>query len=107
MFSRKAVQLHKENAVKLPQLEGVFRKAYTPCPTVTTLRFLFYFKGFLLQYIASIRNHSKPHAFKFEKSASGQVCITYKNWAADEQWLPSNINGDREQPLLILNEEMP
>eukprot|EP00795_Rhopilema_esculentum_P008448 gene8448-14434_t len=107
MFSRNAVQLHKENAVTLPQLEGVFRKAYTPRPTVTTLRFLFDFKGFLSKYIANIRNHSKPHAFKFEKTASGQVGITYKNWAADEGWLPRNINGDREQPLLILNEEVP
>ncbi|XP_028517557.1 uncharacterized protein LOC114575939 [Exaiptasia diaphana] len=90
MFSRISVALNKSKAVTRPQLEGVIQGAFTPSPTTVFVENVYDVKSWIRPYIATFKNHSHPHAFRFKLNELGQVEMTYRDWANSKakEWLP-------------------
>lgn len=102
MFSRIAETLRRTNAVTVDQLRNVIHNSYSPSPSTVYRENIFDIKSWLRPYIATLKHHSNPHAFRFKLNEQGQVEMTYRNWAmaSKKEWLP------KEGPFHIM-EEMP
>lgn len=102
MFSRIAEALRRSNAVTLDQLRNVIHNSYTPSPSTIYRENIFDIKSWLRPYIATLKHHSNPHAFRFILNGQGQVEMSYRNWAiaSKKEWLP------KEGPFHIM-EVMP
>lgn len=100
MFSRITEALRRTHAVTLDQLRRVIHNSYTPSPFTVYRENIFDIKEWLRPYMATLKHHSNPHAFRF-KLNKGQVEMTYRNWAmANKEWLPKDTG-------FIILEELP
>ena len=66
------------------------------------IRYVFAIKDWLGPYIAQIKQHSRPHAFKFEIERNGQVGMWYRHWSSEGDW-----KGDEAGNPFFLLEGLP
>ncbi len=64
----------------MPALTKCIEEAYDMPHKVEQLRYMYAIKDWLLPFMNNMTQHSGPHAFKFEHSEDGEVCMMYKNW---------------------------
>ena len=102
MFSRINEALRRMDAVTLDQLRSVIHNSYTPSPSTVYRENIFDVKEWLRPYTATLKHHSKPHAFRFQFNDKGEVEMTYRNWAMTNKkgWLPKDTS-------FIILEELP
>ena len=98
MFSRISTGLCKRFATTIPELHTVIHNAFTPEPITANLNNLLDFKSWLLPHLKTLKNHSRPHAFRFLKGKDGSVEMTYRNWSmmGNKVWMP------KKAPLKVL-----
>ena len=103
MFSRISVALAKSDAVTLEDLVKVTRDAYKPSPIACTVENIYDVKSWLCPYVAILKHHSNPHAFRFKLNENGEVEMSYRPWAksARKEWLPE------EGPIVVLQQVPP
>jgi len=104
MFSRISVSLGKVNACTLDKLRKVIAESYTPTPSTIVMENIYNLKEWLEPFIYPMTYHSQPHAFRFKENAVGQVEMTYKLWAGEQNkpWQPTN-----KGPLIVLDRVPP
>ena len=97
MFSRISTALSKRTATTIPALHTVIHSAFTPEPITADLTNIWGIKSWLLPHIKGLKNHSRPHAFRFIKGKDGNVemtygnvQMTYRNWSTSGKkvWMP-------------------
>ena len=90
MFSRISTALSKRTATTIPALHTVIHRAFTPEPITADLTNIWNIKSWLLPHIKGLKNHSRPHAFRFIKGKDGNVEMTYRNWSTSGKkvWMP-------------------
>jgi hypothetical protein len=101
MFSRISAALSRRSATTIPALHTVIHNAFTPEPITADLNNLLDIKSWLSPHIKGLKNHSRPHAFRFVKGKDGNMEMTYRNWSTSGKkvWMP------KKAPLMILKKE--
>lgn len=67
-------------------MSSVIENSQTPIPVVSQVTCLYSIKEWLAPNLRKVKNHTKPHAFKFQRSPNGTVECHYKMWARDFAW---------------------
>ncbi|XP_068687066.1 uncharacterized protein [Montipora foliosa] len=103
MFSRISVALARSDAVTLDDLISVIRDAYNPTPIVCSVENIYDVKSWLRPYVATLKHHTSPHAFRFKLNGKGEVEMSYRPWAKSNRkhWFP------KEGPITILQQVPP
>lgn len=103
MFSHISVALVKSDAVTLEDLVKVIRDVYKPSPIACTVENIYDVKSWLQPYVATLKHHSNPHAFRFKLNKNGDVEMSNRPWAksARKEWLPE------EGPIVVLRQVPP
>lgn len=105
MFSRISVALARSDAVTLhvDDLISVIRDAYNPTPIVYSVENIYDVKSWLRPYVATLKHHTNPHAFRFKLNGKGEVEMSYRPWAKSNRpyWFP------KERPITILQQVPP
>ena len=100
MFSRISVALARSDAVTLEDLISVICDAYNPTPIVCCVENIYDVKSWLRPYVATLKRHTNPHAFRFKLNGKGEVEMSYRPWAKSNRkdWFP------KEGPISILQQ---
>lgn len=72
--------------------------AYELPHKVEQLHYLHAIKDWLTPHIVTIEQHSRPHAFKFEATATGEVGMLYRNWSSKGGWI-GDVDG---KPFILM-----
>ena len=68
-------------------MEGI-RSSFTPEPITVVINSVVDTKGWMKEQTPALHDHLKAHQFKFERNASGECRMFYKEWSSDTFWLP-------------------
>ena len=85
-FSRISQKLKHQNAETVGDLLDVLKSSISPAPFVKKIQYLFAIKDWMTPFLHSPKNHTVPHAFKFELDSNDKCQMHYKLWAQDKQW---------------------
>ncbi|WAQ94150.1 hypothetical protein MAR_006621, partial [Mya arenaria] len=83
LFSRFSTNVRDKMIMTLDSLMQCFERCYRPTPTA--IRTTSVWNWSETMDINSIRNHSRPHLFKFVKDDNG-TAIYFKKWSTDQEW---------------------
>ena len=70
-----------------PDIERRFRESNRNTVAVTTLRYVYDVRNWILPCLNDITRHTAPHIFRFRRNAEGSGEMHYKHWS-HEEWQP-------------------
>eukprot|EP00111_Clytia_hemisphaerica_P011762 TCONS_00034543-protein len=87
LFSNISKSLKTHEARTMDELVRVVNETFKTNSIISEVEYVDDFATMLKDHMYVPSNHSKPHAFKFEKNASGKVIMEYKEWSASGKWI--------------------